>query len=106
MDMDRVQDRWRRRRDAAAGGDVPAGGRAHPAATPAASPPAPSEPSRQEWEYVVVMLPHKAKGRDREWTTALNDVAAEGWRLVTIASEQNPYGGSHYAALERRRPGA
>ena len=36
------------------------------------------------YEYVSVELPKRSAGLDRQITTALNDVAGHGWRLVGL----------------------
>lgn len=46
------------------------------------------------YEYVTIKLPGKlAKNADRLWTEELNEVAAHGWRLVSIDE--------HHATFER-----
>lgn len=117
--MGRMEDRWARRRDgrqeqaatppwvpedpAKGDGDPAGAGGAY--AQPVATPVDPSAGSagagRRDWEYVVVQLPPAGKRVDA-WTTMMNRVAAEGWRLVAVVDDRGPLGTFHYATFERR----
>lgn len=48
-------------------------------------------------QYVTVALPSGPGSREDAWTSRLNAVAAEGWRLVTINGSTN----GHFATFER-----
>ena len=46
----------------------------------------PGRPPEAEWEYHAVGL----SGSPQDWTTTLNDVASEGWELVSIVPQPEP----------------
>jgi hypothetical protein len=59
------------------------------------------------FQYVTVKMPWSKDPVEGVWTTRLNQVAAEGWRLICI-NQQDFKGGasSYYATFEREVPSA
>jgi hypothetical protein len=52
------------------------------------------------YQYVVVKMPGFTD-EEQAWTARLNQVAAEGWRLVTISMKDYKGGSTAFATFER-----
>lgn len=56
------------------------------------------------YQYITVKMPFSNGSEEDIWTERLNQVAAEGWRLVTISMKDYKGGSSAFATFEREVP--